>query len=149
MRIDMALAWFVIGAACALVGCKTTELPTASVYDVLPGTWGSTFNKSISCDSNPHTISFTEDRTEMLLTYAKPRQTRDGEITTVRYKVLSDKPYLHLSREGEKRRNPAGGRLARWDLVMVSSDRYCWHRTDWLNRVCGTHIVRCQSDQDR
>lgn len=62
MHIGRLTAWFLIGAASALAGCKTTDLSKSSVHDVLPGTWGWRHGKLLGCDNNPHTISFSEDR---------------------------------------------------------------------------------------
>lgn len=141
-----ALGWLLIGAACGLAGCKTTDVPTFSVYDALPGKWGLQHDKELGCDSNPRVISFSEDRKQMTVTYAKPWKTVVGETDTVRYKVLSDDPHLRLFMEGEWRRNPASDRLVAWDLVLRTPDRFCWHRIDWRPGLCTRSIVRCPAD---
>ncbi|MBX3704521.1 MAG: hypothetical protein KF822_12170 [Steroidobacteraceae bacterium] len=80
-----ALGWLLIGAACGLAGCKTTDVPTFSVYDALPGKWGRQYDKELGCDGNPRVISFSEDRKQMTVTYAKPWKSVVGETDTVRY----------------------------------------------------------------
>jgi hypothetical protein len=140
------LAWLLISAACGLAGCKTVEQPKVSVYEVLPGKWGWRHDKHAGCDSNPHIISFSEDRKEMTLTYARPAETVIGETMTSRYRILSDSPHLRVLLEGETRRNPATNRLVLWDLVLVTPDQYCWHRADGKPGSCSRRIVRCQAN---
>lgn len=146
MHFDKVVICFLISSACGLVGCKTTELPAPSVYEVLPGTWGSRLYKDVGCDSNPHVISFSEDRSQMTLRYAQPARTVLGEAMTLQYKVLSDEPHLRVQLEGERRRNPSTDKLVVWDLIMVSADQYCWHRADRRLGSCSSRIVRCQAD---
>lgn len=146
MRLDRALAWLLIAAMFGFVGCRTTQVQTSSVYDVLPGTWGWQHSKHAGCDSNPHVISFSEDRTEMILTTAHPEMTVHGMARTSRYRIYSDSPHLRMFLEGETRRDPATGALVLWDLVMKSPDKYCWHRSDWQPDACTESIVRCRTD---
>jgi hypothetical protein len=146
MRLHKALASLLIGAALGLVGCKTTELPPSSVYEILPGTWGWERRGPRTCEDNPHVISFSEDRTVMILSYAQPAKTIIGETTTIRYKIVSDNPRLRMLLEGERRRNPATDRLVLWDLKMTSPNRYCWRRNDWPPGSCTKSVVRCQTE---
>jgi len=146
MQLDKALAWLLMTAACGLAACKTTEKPTFSVYEALPGTWGWRNDNRAGCDSNPHVITFSEDRTEMILTFAKLDEPITGETTTWRFKVLGDKPHLRVLREDEKTRNPATGRPVIREVIMITPDRYCRRRTDRVYGSCGWHVVRCKSD---
>jgi hypothetical protein len=149
MLSDKTLTVLLICAASGLAGCKTIEKPTFSVYEALPGTWGWQNSKRAGCDSNPHVISFSEDRTEMVLEFASLDEAVTGETTTWRYKVLGDKPHLRVLREDEMTRNPATGRPVIREVIMITPDRYCRRRTDRVYGSCGRHAVRCESDQGR
>jgi hypothetical protein len=58
------------------------------------------------------------------------------------YRVLATRPHLRLLLLDEKR-TTASGDPAVWDLVMVSNDQYCWHRTDWPPGACTPRNERC------
>ena len=106
------------------------------------GTWGID-TEGVSCTDNPHTLAFSPDGLEMTLRYAKGLE--GNPPTRVSYKVLSDGPgFLRLAMQGEERRTDAGA-LVIWELVLLSSDSYCWHRTDWQTGGCTQPAKRCPS----
>jgi hypothetical protein len=114
-----------------------------TIFTVLPGSWGWKDSDQVGCATNPHQLSFTKNRQLMLLTTKKPFDGPDGRpMSTVRYRVLETSPHLRMSIEGETRTTPSGD-LVVWDLVMLSNDRYCWHRTDWPQGSCTKTNERC------
>jgi hypothetical protein len=123
----------------------TARPPVESYYELLPGTWGWKNYKPASCDVNPQVISFTGDRRTMLVQFTEsivwpvPVQNK-----TLRYEVLDTKPYLRMMIEGEWRMKD--GKPVVWDLVMLSPNRFCWHRADWPLSSCTRAIVRCYGD---
>lgn len=143
MPLHRAVIWYLAFAATGLAGCKTTEVPGSSVYEVLPGTWGLRQSKRYGCDVNPHVIRFSEDRKEITLAYALPADADAGEPAIIRLQVLSDSPRLRVFRHGERRRIPSTNELVVWDLVMVSPDEHCWHRPDRNPGSCTRRVVRC------
>lgn len=68
----------------------------------------------------------------------------DGSIgDRAEYEVIAYTPdSIRLFLVGETRRTSAG-ELVLWDLVLVSADAYCWHRSDWPQGGCTKRIVRC------
>jgi len=79
----------------------------------------------------------------MLLEHATPIERASGNPQpVVRYRVLESEPFLRMAIEGETRKTPAGD-LVVWEVVMLSPDRYCWHRTDWPEGGCTAAIERC------
>jgi hypothetical protein len=71
-------------------------------------------------------------------------QPSGGTLQTVRYRVLERTPkYLRTQIEGEAERT-ADGNLVVWDVVGLSPDLYCWHRTDWPPGACTDKIERCK-----
>jgi hypothetical protein len=133
----------VVVIAALASGCTLVKPDTSSVFSTLPGTWGWEGHKELSCDGTSHTLSFTRDRSVMLLQYTdKSNRVSDNPIPIVRYRVLQAKPNLRMAIEGETRKTP-GGELVVWDLVLLSPNRYCWHRTDWRPEGCTAAIERC------
>jgi hypothetical protein len=111
---------------------------------ILPGTWGWTIANGFGCDENPHDIEFSADRKSMFYSVQDPVESPTGEIVkTIQYHILDTSPHLRMRIEGETRTTPAGDPVV-WDLILISPDRYCWHRTDWPVGACTANIERCQ-----
>lgn len=112
------------------------------------GTWGWARGDS-TCLGNTHTISFSPDRQVMTLKHNAPRDTT-AEARETTYSILSAGPgrflnFPHVIRGamvGETRRTTTED-LVVWDLVLVTSNRYHWHRTDWSDSTMTAAIVRC------
>lgn len=123
--------------------CFVTQSQAERVMDVLPGVWDWEAAPQ-RCQENPHSISFTPDRRSMEVRHPKGA-VMDKEaprIVTV-YQVLSESPdSLRMRIVGETRRTDAGEPVV-WDLVLLSRDSYCWHRTDWPSQGCTGRVLRC------
>ena len=79
----------------------------------------------------------------MLLEHAIPFKRSNGNKDPVtRYRIQQAEPYLRAKIEGETRTTPSG-ELVVWEVIMLSPDRYCWHRTDWSEGACTAAIERC------
>lgn len=151
-----------LSAICLICSCNdrkndaAPEKPVALAADdgvdasfkMAVGTWDFAHGDS-TCIGNTHTISFTPDRQTMILTFNAPRDTtRASRLAT--YNVLSAGrghflDYPHTIRgaiDGETRRT-ATGDLVVWDLVIVTPNRYHWHRTDWPEDGMTGAVIRC------
>ena len=130
-----------------LVGATPAADPSEEerrfVRQVATGTWGTEFEVA-TCLSNPHTSRFSPDGRTMFLRYAK------GEAgvppADVIYQIVGGGPdYLRMKVEGETRTTDAGVTVV-WDLVLLSADSFCWHRTDWQENGCTKPITRCKEN---
>jgi hypothetical protein len=134
-----------VSLAMLAAGCTSTRHADASIFSVLPGIWGWEADGAGTCSANPHAITFSNDRSVMFLRTAKTFERHTGaETSVVLYRILDSDPHLRLALDGETRTTPTGA-LVEWDLIMLSLDRYCWHRTDWPAGSCTAAIVRCVS----
>jgi len=130
-----------IGSALRCTRVTPYQVPDGeTVFSVAEGLWDWAGQPG-SCTDNPHTISFTEDRSEMLLTYTRPDSTTSQR--EYRYEIRDVGPssirgFIH----GETRRTD-DGQLVVWDLVLTGHDEYRWHRTDWPPRLYTGKVVRC------
>ena len=121
-------------------------------FTLLQGTWDFAHGDT-TCKGNRHEITFSPDRQEMFLTFQTPFDTATGERVT-RYKVVARgrdvHPHIpHILRtamEGETRRT-ASGELVLWDILLVTPNRYHWHRTDWAPGGVTRPIIRCDGDR--
>ena len=116
------------------------EQEPALVGELSTGTWGWPEGTS-SCEANPHSISFSDDRTVMEIRRAQPLAST-GETTTVYDIEHIGHDVVRGRIRGETRRTP-GGKLVVWDLRLVAPGAYCWHRTDWDTGGCTDIIRRC------
>lgn len=127
------------------VAPKRPDQPAAEerVYrfqDIASGQWGFEV-EGASCEDNPHIISFSEDGSKMSLRYSVGL---DGDPpTAATYRVIAEGPgFLRMAMDGETRTTEAGVPVP-WDLVLLSPDSYCWHRTDWQPGGCTQPATRC------
>jgi hypothetical protein len=120
-----------------LLGFPAATSAQEDVFGRVAGTWRWEY-RADDCQENPHTISFSEDRRFMILSYPLSKDTH-----TVRYEILAIGPSAIRGKMlGETRTTPAGQTVV-WDLVLVTPDSYCWHRTDWAPDGCTRLNVRC------
>ena len=136
--LNLALA-SALGLAGPMVHAQATD-SRPTLREAAAGVWG--FEAAgASCKDNPHTITFSADGGEMTLQYTK---SFDGKPPVqAKYKILADgEDYLRMSMYGEDRKTDSG-ELVVWDLLMLSYDSYCWHRTDWSENGCTQPASRC------
>jgi hypothetical protein len=150
---------FLLGvlAASLLLACRAarpepetgpSQRAAAEVFSLAVGMWD-WWRGDSTCLGNTHEITFSPDRSEMLLTFKAPIDTATGK-RVVRYRILDVGPHLfpepaqvlRASMEDETRRTD-GGDLVIWDLVLATPNRYHWHRTDWEAGAVTRPIVRC------
>ena len=115
-----------------------------ALFDELEtGQWGWSQGKN-RCDDNPHSIEFSDDGREMLLTRAHSTRNFAGAmVRTSRYDVLDVQDgVVRMKLRGEGRRTEEG-ELVVWDLRLLGPSAYCWHRTDWPAADCTNRVVRC------
>ena len=130
-------------ALVSLLSCTTIHTVEDSPFVILPGTWGWTTDSGLECHENPHDLSFSDDKSSMLLAFHQPlKNPSEKAEQTVRYRILATAPHLRMKIEGETRTTPTG-ELVVWDLVLLSRNKYCWHRTDWRRGACTASNERC------
>ena len=112
--------------------------------EIAAGTWGFGV-EGASCDDNPHTIEFSADGQFMFLRYS---QTVDGEPPPVtKYELLGEGPgFMRMAMKGETRTTDEGEPV-KWDMVLLTPDSYCWHRTDWQEGGCTQPAHRCSAEE--
>lgn len=139
----IALSVVVFGCA----GVVHPEEPNSEqlrFQDIASGTWGFPVGGA-SCEDNPHTIEFTEDAERMILRYAKGLE--GNPPTEAKYRILGEGPgFMRMEIEGETRTTDEGIPV-KWDMVLLSPDSYCWHRTDWQEGGCTQPAERCSGDR--
>jgi hypothetical protein len=126
-----------------VVACASGSHDRSRPSTNLVGSWGWS-KDGPSCAETPHKITFSPDKKIMYLAMREDPASSGGQaVKTVTYRVLEfSTERLRLAMEGERRRT-AEGSLVEWDVVGLSPDSYCWHRSDWTPRACTSTIVRC------
>jgi hypothetical protein len=117
--------------------------PGSSVFTVVAGTWDWTGAEGF-CEKNPHTITFSEDQSLMILTHKEPWTDSSGtahQVTTYEIREHTANRIRGFIQD-ETRRTDAG-ELVVWDLILTSPDAYQWHRTDWPPFGNTKSIQRC------
>jgi hypothetical protein len=127
----------------------TPEQDTETSYRLAEGTWGWARGDSV-CQANTHTISFTPDRRTMKLvqntlddTSSAPRETSYEVLSAGPGKFLDFRHVIRGAIVGESRRTTTDDKVV-WDLVLVTPNRYHWHRTDWPDDGMTIAILRCK-----
>jgi hypothetical protein len=128
--------------AFGLVSCVSH--PTSqfgAVFSGLSGRWDE--EQPDSC-KNPHVISFDDERTTMLITYADVGWVNENDSRKVfRYKVLgAGQSALRAQLENEPRLDKQGKPVV-WHVVLVDENTYCWGRDDWPQGACTPPRKRC------
>lgn len=113
------------------------------IQDAVAGRWDWEDAEAF-CDGNPHTISFSEDRTAMHIAFDKSWTDAEGEDHKEAIYDLQEMTPSHIRgfMQGEDRRTD-GGDLVVWDLVLTGPDSYAWHRTDWVTGALTKEVHRC------
>ncbi len=115
-----------------------TEQP--DLFAIASGAWGWAVDGA-TCEDNPHAIEFAPDFKTMTLRYAKGVEGQPPTVAT--YSVLEEgDDYLRM-RMLDETSIDANGDPVVWDLVLLSTDSYCWHRSDWQEGGCTQPATRC------
>lgn len=112
----------------------------ALLSELSTGVWGWPEGPN-TCQSNPHSISFSDDRSVMRITRAQPLPGGDERTTVYDIEYIGN-TVVRGRIPGEMRRTPAGKPVV-WDLQLLARGAYCWHRTDWNPGDCTATIRRC------
>jgi hypothetical protein len=117
--------------------------PGTDLFSLVQGTWAWA-NSDSTCASDPQTISFTPDRTGMIIRLAHPYKLADGTVHTFAYYDILrvTRSSIRGAIRGETRLTP-DGRAVVWDLILESRDRFAWHRTDWQTWERTRDLRRC------
>jgi hypothetical protein len=119
---------------------------SGDVFAVVSGTWDWEGADGF-CRKNPHTVSFSPDRTLMTFISREPYTDSEGtEHLVTEYDIQEHtRGRLRGLIRGETRMTAEGVPVV-WDLVLVDSNAYRWHRTDWTWGNSTKSIRRCPAD---
>lgn len=140
-----------IGDSIAARPSQSAPAPDA-VMDAAKGTWAWAQNDS-TCRFAKYDLSFSDDRKYMLLMPIGIRSDT-GELKTTRYRITGIGHDVHPNNayvirgaiEGESRKDDYGKSVV-WDLVMITANRFHWHRADWGLSLMTAPLIRCQDDE--
>lgn len=111
------------------------------------GIWGSSQGAN-GCDDNPHTIRFSEDGREMILTSKLPRENYNRVLVQAsHYDVLEVHSQYVRMRLRDEQRTTSDGEPVVWDLFLRAPGDYCWRRADWPQESCTAPNLRCEARQ--
>ena len=115
-----------------------------SIIDTLPGQWIDVDKKY--CDIAQTTVSVSADRQSISFSHSGLGQATESDIRRqFNYRVGAQRGNrLYLELENETRLDERGEPVT-WDLVMLSSDEFCWSRSDWLEDGCTATVFRCEN----
>ncbi len=133
------LASFARNAVLLVSVVAATPLLQGDVFARVTGTWRWD-NRPKDCQDDPHTISFTPDHSQMILSY---RPTKEDTLREYTYDIVATGPQVIRGRIRDETRRDSTGALVVWDLVLLNDSTYCWHRADWPTDGCTRSNVRC------
>lgn len=113
----------------------------AEVFSVVAGRWG-WVEGTHTCESNPHTISFSPDWRFMYFLYPEPVDTSTGRREAT-YEVRGYTPYSIRAFLLHETRTDRMGELVEWDLILLSKDLYVWRQSDWPIDASTNPLERC------
>ena len=128
-----------------LLGVFLVGAAKESQFSALSGVWVDS-DRKLGCtnDPNPHQFSFSDDHSKMTEWVSAPRHGPPGEIHLIgevsEYQVTHSSPHIRV----RPLLSDSPTTLAEWDLVLVSSDRLCWHSTDTPSATCSRSFERCR-----
>jgi hypothetical protein len=110
----------------------------------LSGRWDWSTDR-VPCEKDSaRMIAFSSDGGVMTITQERPvvdSTGRDWTVTT--YDILARTPSrVRGEIRGEPRRTDKGDPVV-WDLVVIDSNAYMWHRTDWPAWGYTARVIRC------
>ena len=119
--------------------------PNGDVFAAATGTWDWEGADGY-CRKDPHTITFSPDRSLMTFVSREPWTDSSGAVhRTAEYDVQEHTAGRIRGRIRGETRMTAQGEPVVWDLVLVDADTYRWHRTDWPFGASTKPIHRCDS----
>jgi len=159
MHGTVGIPGFVLIAAGVVSAGASAEAASDGIFSLLAGEWGS---QEQTCESNPHLISFSEDRSRALFTYRTPpeiskkwsglaieRQSPEYSAeNTIRFEVLDyGDRWIALRRVGEKKLDRLGKPLT-WKLSLAKDKKgYRWqpyNAVGWKKSIL--RGVRCETN---
>ena len=145
MRIALIFALTLL-TSCGSISKPSPVAPGVDLKEVLTGYWGSVSDGNFACSrSNANRIEFSQNGAKMFL-HRPPGTMRDGKPRPyAEYDVLGYGTNVVRGRITDELRAAGNGDLVIWDLVLLSKDSFCWHRTDWGASVCTPKRRRCSA----
>ncbi len=160
MRDTVRIPGFVLVAAAIVSVGASAETASDGIFSSLAGEWGS---QEQTCESNPHVISFSEDRSFALFTYRIPpeisrkwaglaieRQSPEYSAgNTIRFEVLDyGDRWIALRRVGEEKLDRLGKPIT-WKLSLAKDKNgYRWQpfgAVGWKKSIL--RGVRCSTTE--
>ena len=114
-----------------------------SLEENLTGRWDWT-TETVPCGDSAHAIAFSSDGKRMTVTQEQlvvDSTGRDWTVTTYDI-VTKTASRVRGAIRGEPRRTDDGLPVV-WDLVVIDSNTYVWHRTDWPAWGYTAPVIRC------
>ena len=144
----LVLAFFWNSLIARLNPARFAAATPDEAFTVASGTWDWSGADGF-CVKDPHTISFSADRSAMFIAHREPWTDSAGRSHRVSEYELQyhDASTIRGAIVGESRRTDEGVPVI-WDLVLTSSASYAWHRTDWLAGATTKEVVRCPAGTD-
>ena len=133
----------VLLATLALGGCDSPiEHYQGDPVDVLTSGFWDWDGADDFCNANPHSIRVSDDKKSLSVEF---HDGRSGLIVAeTRYTINSIiGPVLSTDMDGEDRTDEHGNFVS-WDLIVNSTDQYCWRRSDWSETRCSASRLRCE-----
>jgi hypothetical protein len=133
----------VLAVLCVL-GCAPRPYqlgPGRTLRAVLEGRWDWSTN-SRPCRYESHRIAFLENGRVLTITPIG-RDSVPGEPFVTTYDIIDETPSSLTGAIRGERRVARNGELVRWELILVSANRYVWRRTDLGSAATSAPILRC------
>ena len=112
-------------------GAQTAE----TISQLESGSWGWEDGKN-TCELNPQQFEFSEDASSVTISWA-----HEHDLAT--YVIERMTPNGFVAEIVGEERLTDDGLPVRWQLVLLTSDAFCWHRMDWPLLTCTKSQVRC------
>lgn len=151
---DVLLA-IVLSVAPAPIIAQTPAAPPLtreSLFRTLTGQWDWVHGDSTCRSAGAHTIAFSPDGAEMVLTFIRAKTDTGQHV--YRYRITQSgvglfpgtPNVLRTELQGETRTRSDNPGLVSWDLVLATVNQYHWHRTDWPDGGLTGAIARCDGE---
>lgn len=116
---------------------------TEDIFDALTGNWGYAAAPTLRCKENPHSLTFSDDRSRASLHWARPYPfMNEASVTEMRFRVLShDGESVTMVRE-DRPVVAIGVTIFRL-RYFAEQDAYCWVLSNVNADKCSLAQVRC------